>query len=84
MRETVEIRILPLRLPSILRDENDPRELERSQKDGDEPTVGITVVARLKRTGMETRLLIDGADARREPDHSLRRLLAQAHQYNAM
>jgi hypothetical protein len=35
---------------------------------------------------METRLLIDGATggARRTPDHSLCRVLAQAHKYNAM
>lgn len=35
---------------------------------------------------METRLLIDGAGggARKKPDHSLYRVLAQAHQYHAM
>jgi len=35
---------------------------------------------------METRLLIDGAGGglRRKPDHSLCRVLAQAHQYHAM
>jgi hypothetical protein len=34
---------------------------------------------------METKLLIDGAGsgARTKPDHSLSRLLARAHQYNA-
>ena len=46
----------------------------------------MSVSARLKRIGMEIRFLIDGAgsDARRKPDHSLHRVLAQAHQYNAM
>ena len=52
----------------------------------DGPTLTFTVPARLKRVGLETRLLIDGAGggARRKPDHSLRRLLAQAHRYNEM
>lgn len=44
------------------------------------------VPARLRRSGLETRLLIDGAggDPRRTPDRTLGRLLAQAHRYNAM
>lgn len=35
---------------------------------------------------MKTRLFIDaaGEGARKDPDHSLRRLLSQAHRYNAM
>jgi AraC-like DNA-binding protein len=48
--------------------------------------VTSTVPARLKRTGMEMRLLIDGAGggARTKSDHSLCRLLAQAHRYQAV
>ena len=40
----------------------------------------------MKRTGKETRLLIDGAggSARRQPDHSLHRILARAYRYNDM
>jgi hypothetical protein len=85
MRETLEIRICPGRLPAVLRDETDPRELQR-KADGDEPTITFTVPARLKRTGMETRLLIDGAtgNSRRNPDYSLHRLLARAYRYNDM
>ena len=85
MRETLEIRILPGRLPVILRDENDLRDWPRPGED-DERSITLSVPARLKRTGMETRLLIDGADggARHKPDHSLCRVLAQAHQYRAM
>ena len=51
-----------------------------------EPTITFTVPTRLRRTGKETRLLIDGADggARRTPDHSLCRILAQAYRYNEM
>jgi len=46
----------------------------------------LMVPARLRRTGLETRLLIDGAGGgpRRTPDHSLCRLLAQAYRYNAL
>lgn len=44
------------------------------------------MTAQLKRVGMETRLLLEGpsADARRVPDKSLKRLIAQAYQYQAM
>jgi hypothetical protein len=51
-----------------------------------QPTITLTIAARLKRAGMETRLLIDGAGggARNKPDHSLCRVLAQAHRYHAM
>jgi site-specific DNA recombinase len=82
-RETVDIRIRPGRLPSILRGENGPRDLGRTT-DANAPTITFTVRARLKRTGMETRLLIDGAGggARRQPDHSLHRILARAYRYN--
>ena len=85
MRETLEIRILPRRLPSILDDGWDPHDRIRPDKEN-EPTITFSVPARLKRIGMETRFLIDGAGggARRKPDHSLHRVLAQAHQYNAM
>src|SRR5262249_57441516 len=54
--------------------------------DGDEPTLTFTVPARLKCTGMETRLLINGpgGGTRRQPDHSLYRLLARAYRYHDM
>jgi site-specific DNA recombinase len=85
LRETLEIRILPLRLPAVLRGETGPRDLLRTP-DANDPTITFTVPARLKRTGMETRLLIDGADgsSRRNPDYSLHRLLARAYRYNDM
>ena len=84
LRETLEIRILPGRLPSILDDGWEPH--DRIDPKENEPTITFTIPARLKRTGMETRLLNDGAGggARKKPDHSLCRILAQAHQYNAM
>ncbi len=84
-RETVDIRIRPGRLPAILRGENGPRDLDQTPA-ANAPTMNFTVPARLKRTGMETRLLIDGAGggARRQPDHSLHRILARAYRYNGM
>ncbi len=84
-RETLEVRILPGRLLSILLDDDDRRDRIRPNEDN-EPSITLSVPARLKRTGMEARLLIDGAggDARRKPDHSLHRVLAQAHQYHVM
>ena len=80
LRETLEIRILPRRLPSILGSDM------RRAADEDEPSITFTIPARLKRAGMETRLLIDGAGGgvRTRRDHSLHRLLAQAHQYRAL
>ena len=48
--------------------------------------VTLTIAARLKRVGMETKLLIEGEANRPRamPDRSLLRLLAQAHQYRSM
>ncbi len=85
MRETVEIRILPGRLPAILRAEDRQRDLKH-KPDINEPTITFTVPARLKRAGKETRLLVDGpgGSGRRQPDHSLHRLLARAYRYNDM
>ncbi len=84
MRETLEIRILPHRLPAVLRGETGPRDPQRTP-DANDPIITFTVPARLKRTGMETRLLIDGGgNSRRNPDHSLHRLLARAYRYNDM
>jgi len=83
MRESLEVRIPPSRLLPILLDENDRRDRIRSNANNG-PSTTLLVAARFKRTGMETRLLIDSGGARRKPDHSLYRVLAQAHQYNAM
>lgn len=45
----------------------------------------LTVPACVRRTGMETKLLIDGSPlGHREPDRSLLRLLGQARRYNEM
>jgi site-specific DNA recombinase len=85
LRETLEVRLLPGQIPAVLDESWTPKEkIVASEKDA--PTITFTVPAHLKRTGMETRLLIDGTGvgARRKPDPSLYRLLVRAHQYNAM
>jgi site-specific DNA recombinase len=84
-RETLEIRIRPRRLPAILGSETAQGNLNQTP-DADEPIITFVVPARLKRTGMETRLLIDGPGEvrRRQPDHSLYRLLARAYRYHDM
>ena len=85
MRETLEIRIAPGRLLEILWEEENPRTFEPALWDN-ELTITFTVPAHLKRAGMETRLLIEGADgsARKSPDRSLPRLLSQAHRFHEM
>jgi site-specific DNA recombinase len=84
-RDSVEIRVLARGLVSILRGENNS--LDRKHPAEQNPrTIIWTIPVRLRRTGIEKRLLIDGATSaeRRHPDHSLCRLLVQAHQYHGM
>ena len=52
----------------------------------DAPTTVLSVAAQVRRTGMETRLLIQGAVGaeRRMPDRSLLRLIAQARRFHDM
>ena len=85
LRDSLEIRIQPGRLPKILGDENERHEWTDPDDDGGR-SLTLTIPVRLKRAGMENRLLIEGndKDARRKPDHSLHRTLAQAQQYRAM
>jgi len=82
-RETLEIRILPGRLPAVLCSEDDRESIERAAPD-DGATITFTVPARLKRAGMQNRFVIDGTggDPRKEPDRSLLRLLSQAHRFH--
>jgi hypothetical protein len=66
--ETVEVALLPRRLAAILRAPSD-QHLRRAQEDG-ELTIVLGVPARLKRAGVEMKLLVDGAGPRRKPDRS--------------
>ncbi len=85
MPETVEIRIQPVRLISML--SGSDHQLCGSPASADHgPSLTLAVRARLKRAGMETRLLVDGPNGaeRRKADHSIHRVLALAHRYQAM
>ncbi len=83
-RETLELGIRPARLPGLLRSTNDWRRLDDRPTGHDESVLTLTVPARLRRAGLETRLLIEGAGGgtRGEPDRSLLRLIALAYRYN--
>jgi len=83
--KTIEIRIFPGRLPDVLGDEGVPTNIQNTDNN-DQPTLCLTVPARLKRVGIETRFVVDGsnADNRKEADNSILRLLSQAHRYREM
>jgi len=83
-RECVNIQVRPGRIPDIVDPNGAP--MLTGQASNVEPMIDLAIPARLKRTGMETRLLIDGAGggSRGTPDRSMLRLLAQAHLYREM
>lgn len=92
--QSIEIRFRPGQLAAALEEPaiNDhPLAKRRTSNDvsapgNKEPIITWSVPAHLKRTGIEKRLLVEGADhrQRRRPDHSLARLLALAHRYQAL
>ena len=84
-RERVMIRVRPGRVPEIVDLGGEPMWIDQAAGDV-EPTLDLVVPARLKRAGMETKLLIDGPGGgpRGTPDRSMLRLLAQAHRYREM
>ena len=84
-RERVTIQIRPRRIPEVVDPDGPPMRIDQAARDV-EPTVDLAVPARLKRVGMETKLLIDGAGGgpRGVPDRSMLRLLVQAHRYREM
>jgi hypothetical protein len=84
-RESVEIRVLARGLLSILRGENGSLDRKHVAQETTR-TINWSIPARLRRTGIEKRLLIDEATGaeRRAHDHSLCRLVAQAQQYHGM
>jgi AraC-like DNA-binding protein len=81
--ETVDITVRPVALPATVRPDLDLRRLPLL---ADTPTTTLSVPAKVKRAGMETKLLIQGTTgpARREPDRSLLRLVGQARRFNDM
>lgn len=90
--ETLSVSIDAGRLSIALADGTEPPMLGRDEADNTVPeieaehVVTLTIPARLKRAGMEMRLLIDGAGggARTKADRSLCRLLAQAHRFQLL
>ena len=81
--EAVEVSVRPAALPSIVKPELDIRRLP-GRPEG--PAQILSVPARLRRTGLETKLLIQGASglAHRQADRSLLRLIAQARRFNEL
>lgn len=80
--ETVDVSIRPTALPNVVKPELDIRRLP-TRPDG--PTRVLSVPARLRRTGMETKLLIQGAlgaEPPRRTDRSLLRLIARARHFS--
>jgi site-specific DNA recombinase len=79
-RETLDIRMRPVRLVHVLDEVGEVGAAEMVGDDETAPTLTLTVPARLRRTGLEKRLLIEGAGGgpRGKADPSLLKLLAKA------
>ena len=76
---SVEIRLKRSRLLELLDDRAGQISEACGSPCADEDPV-LSVPARLRRTGMEMRLLIDGAGDAQDPDPALLRMIAQAHE----
>ena len=57
----------------------DPATQDQTLKPDADDIVSLTTPARLRRIGREVRMLVDGPDSENEPDPSLLRLIARAH-----
>ena len=81
--DAVKIAIRPAAIVAVTQPNLDVRRLPRVP---DEATMVLSVPARLRRTGMATKLVVRGDRglAERKPDRSLIRLIAQAHRYRNM
>ena len=79
--KTVDIAVRPAVLPDIVKPDLDVRRLPTSP---DGPAKVLSVSAKVRRTGLETKLLVQGAfgPAHRQADRSLLRLIAQARRFN--
>src|SRR5262249_43624183 len=82
-RETIDITLRTTTLTDIESPDLDFKRLSASASN-DARTQVLSVPAKVKRAGMEMKLLIqcETGPARREPDRSLMRLLAQARRFN--
>lgn len=82
--ETVDVSVRPAALPDVVKPDLDIRRLP--EKPGG-PVQVLSVSARLRRTGLETKLLIQGAlgaEPPRRSDRSLLRLIAMARRFNEL
>jgi DNA invertase Pin-like site-specific DNA recombinase len=78
--ETVEIALRPLRLREVIRGKQNPR---RPDDVDTKPSTVLTVPARVKRTGMANKLVIDGqTEIAGKPNRSLVRSIAQARYFS--
>ena len=82
---TVDITIRPTMMSSVTAPRADLAKLATSDT-ADLPNLSLSVPASVRRSGMETRLLIQGAagSKQQEPDRSLLRLIGQARQFGDM
>jgi hypothetical protein len=83
-RERIKILVRPGQIPDVVNP--DCQAMPTNEVGGIEPILDLGIPARLKRIGIETKLLIDGAGGgpRGTSDRSMLRLLAQAHSYREM
>jgi DNA invertase Pin-like site-specific DNA recombinase len=81
---TVEIHLVPARLPDLLRDNPlDTPPASECAEDADRMT--LSVPARFRRVGKETRMIISGIgpnESEEKPDPSLIKLIVKAHRLN--
>jgi hypothetical protein len=81
MPDSVEVAI---RSSMLLQITAPDRDLSRPLEPSTSPVTVLSIAARLRRAGMETRLMIEGAVGNRVPDRSLVRLLGQAQNFHNM
>jgi hypothetical protein len=78
--DRVQINFCRHRLAGLLAGQPlDPVPQDQTSKPNADDTASLSTPARLRRVGREMRMLVDGSDNAAEPDPSLLRLLARAH-----
>lgn len=76
--ERVDIHVVPARLAKVLRSGSVALP-SASKAPGEETYPVLSVPARLRRTGMEMKMIVEGAGGKPRPDTGLVRLIAKAH-----
>lgn len=81
----ITLAVRPAAVPLVNGPAFDPARLHLRPGQEHEPVLTLTIPARLKRTGIEARLLIAGESGwRDEPDRSLLRLIARSHRFQSL